>query len=136
MGTQLKTHLLSSNHQRRPVRVPFNFTLDGANDPSVFSANIDSVQRLATGTPTIFFRVTFKEGWTHNAATATVTTSARTALETRVSTQHGQYVDAGGDVFDANRDMDVIVFNAAGAGIDTAGIIVNGDMALDQLVRS
>lgn len=134
MGSQLTPQLPSSNHQRRPVRVPFNFTLDGANDPSVFSSNILSVQRLATGTPTIFFRVTFKEGWTHNAAKATVTTSVRTTLETRVSCQHGQYTDAGGDVFDANRDLDIIVFDAADAGIDTAGIVVHGDMAVDQRV--
>ena len=127
-----------SSSIQRPALSYGTFTLDGANDPSVFAGAIESVRRLEVG-GNPFFRVrlahsvgrfsgaraqeSFLTFTVHDPAGATVVTASE-----------ANAVDDGGDVRDDLREFDVAVTTALGK-VDTAGFRVDFSMVFSLAAR-
>jgi len=123
MGSSYKPRTQSHASHKLPARGWGRFTLDGANDPSVFSGVITGVRRLETATPTIFFRVKVDLA---NPREQEITGQARCG-ELEDATVCVQSVLLTADPVDALvdtvREFDVIVRDG-GSAVDTAGIEV------------
>lgn len=121
---------------REAARLPARFTLDGANDPSVFGGAVLSVARLATAAPVIFYRVTLDRPYRlvaqHTVISASVrpNTAALAAAQIGATVIAGNLTDAGGASFDGASQFDVVI-SAGGVAVDTAGLVVDVDIALD-----
>lgn len=134
MGVQVRPNAKSGNYHVMPVHLVGRFTLNGASNPTVVGGCIASVQRLATSTPTNFFRVTLSEHWKLVSRHTVITASVRATADNQDVTVHviaTNLTDAGGDVFEATRDIDLIV-RAAGSAVTTAGLVVDITIDLDQ----
>lgn len=135
MGSQVRPNIKSGLYHRMPVRLDGRFTLSGAANPTVVGGCVQSVLRLATATPTNFFRIALPENWNLANRNTVIVVSARATTDVQDVTAHaiaGNLVDAGGNVFNPQRNIDIVV-RVAGAAVTTAGLVVDISIALDQV---
>lgn len=132
--------MMVSDRFRQPVVYTAFAITNDANNPAVFEGHISDVQRLITAGGTPFLRFTFIEpialpGTRRPGAVAIGVEGVAEADDLSYHVmQTVPLVDAGGDVFDAARDMD-FVLRDGGVATTAAGYKVSLTVTVDRMER-